>query len=88
MTEISYPSKTKFEPWRMWVVQGLLAVVFLVYGFRLFSLQVINGDEYIAKANENRISQISVPTQRGSSTIATATCWPATWPHSMWSSPG
>lgn len=65
MTEISYPSKTKFEPWRMWVVQGLLAVVFLVYGFRLFSLQVINGDEYIAKANENRISQISVPTQRG-----------------------
>jgi penicillin-binding protein 2 len=43
----------------------VLIVVFIYYAFRLFSLQIINGQQFVDQANDNRTDEISVPTNRG-----------------------
>lgn len=53
------------DPWRLRVVSILVLGLFVFYGYRLFSLQIIDGDSYLAQATENRTSRISVPAQRG-----------------------
>ena len=59
------PLKGSFEKWRMNIFFILLAGVFVFYAFRLFKLQVIDGDDYLAQADDNRTEEISEPTQRG-----------------------
>lgn len=54
-----------FDNWRYLVVYGLMAVVFGFFLFRLFSLQILDGEVYTAQADENRTTKISVPTSRG-----------------------
>lgn len=54
-----------FANWRLMIVLGLVAAVFLFFVVRLFSLQVINSQTFIDQANENRIKNVSEPTQRG-----------------------
>ena len=51
--------------WRYWALYAIIAIVMLVYISRLFSLQIINGPEYVSLADENRRSNINIPTQRG-----------------------
>ena len=53
------------ERWRFTAVFIVIGVVFLAYVIRLFSLQIINGAEYSAYAEENRVKEISTQTQRG-----------------------
>ncbi|TLM97628.1 hypothetical protein FDZ73_24725, partial [bacterium] len=65
MNTQSEPPKGFFDGWRYLVVYGLMAVVFGFFLFRLFSLQIIDGDVYAAQAEENRTTDISVPTSRG-----------------------
>ncbi|MBI9048380.1 MAG: penicillin-binding protein 2 [Anaerolineaceae bacterium] len=50
---------------RMRFLYIILGAIFLFYMIRLFSLQIIEGPDYLALAEENRISNISVATQRG-----------------------
>ncbi len=59
-------SKGHFERWRFYLLYAIIAVVFGFYGYRLFSLQIINGFKYVAQALDNRRVEISIPTQRGS----------------------
>ncbi len=56
---------SRFEPWRMAVLYALIGVIFAFYALRLFDLQILSGSDYQALAEENRISKISLPTQRG-----------------------
>jgi len=53
------------QVWRILVFGIAIAVVFLIYLGRLFSLQVLQSSEWVAQAEENRISKINLPTQRG-----------------------
>jgi penicillin-binding protein 2 len=53
------------ESWRMFVIYGLVISLFSYYAFRLFKLQVIDGANYVARAEENRTTQVSDVTQRG-----------------------
>ncbi len=53
------------DNWRMWVVYGLVAALFLFYAYRLFQLQVLNGASYVAQAQENRTTLINEPAARG-----------------------
>jgi penicillin-binding protein 2 len=53
------------DPWRLWVVYGLVIALFLFYAYRLFSLQIIQGPSFVARADENRMTQVSDTTQRG-----------------------
>jgi penicillin-binding protein 2 len=56
---------SQFESWRMYVVYALMVILFVFYTFRLFQLQILKGPDYVARADENRSSEISVQTQRG-----------------------
>jgi penicillin-binding protein 2 len=58
-------SKGKLTPTRMKILLWIMGSVFVLFMVRLFSLQVIQGPDYLALAEENRISNISVSTQRG-----------------------
>jgi penicillin-binding protein 2 len=58
-------STSGLEKWRFRVIYILLGVIFVFYLIRLFSLQVVQGPGYSAQALENRLKNVSVPTQRG-----------------------
>lgn len=53
------------QPWRIAVFIFVVAGVFLIYISRLFAYQILQGPEYAAIAEENRISEINTPAQRG-----------------------
>ncbi len=57
--------QNRVQKWRIIFVFGLMFIIFGFYLFRLFSLQVIQGKAFLEQANENRIREISEPTQRG-----------------------
>jgi len=51
--------------WRIIVFGIAIIGVFLIYLGRLFSLQILESADWVAQAEENRISEINLPTQRG-----------------------
>jgi penicillin-binding protein 2 len=51
--------------WRIIVFATAISLVFGVYIIKLFNLQILEGAEWVALAEENRISEISLPTLRG-----------------------
>lgn len=53
------------QTWRLLVFASLVGLVFFIYVFRLFNLQILQGPEWLELAEENRISEINLPTQRG-----------------------
>lgn len=59
------PVESFLEGWRLRVVSGLMLAVFLFYAFRLFSLQILDGETYRDLAEENRTTRISDPAPRG-----------------------
>jgi len=50
---------------RLWIVYGLIALVFILYLGRLFSLQILQGDDYQTRAVDNRTRDIPLSTTRG-----------------------
>ncbi len=55
----------RVKPWRIGIFIGLILLVFIIYLARLFNLQIIQGTEWIAQAEENRTKNINLPAQRG-----------------------
>jgi penicillin-binding protein 2 len=53
------------NPRRIYFVAVVFLAVFLVYAGRLFIYQVIEFDQWVALADENRTMQSSIPAQRG-----------------------
>jgi penicillin-binding protein 2 len=51
--------------WRIIIFGIAIIGVFLIYLGRLFSLQILESADWVAQAEENRISGINLPTQRG-----------------------
>jgi penicillin-binding protein 2 len=58
--------KNMVQTWRIVFLGGLLIVIFFIYVFRLYNLQVVEYSNWIAKSNENRTHQINLPSSRGS----------------------
>ena len=52
-------------PWRIWFFVIAVGLIFGVFLLRIFDYQILQGEEYKAFAEENRISEISLPTLRG-----------------------
>src|SRR3954451_11879821 len=50
---------------RVAVIGGIALVAFAVIFFRLWYLQVLSGDKYLAEANNNRVREIKVQAPRG-----------------------
>ena len=43
----------------------IIALVFLYYSAQLFNYQILDGETYVTRAEDNRTTIISIPTQRG-----------------------
>jgi len=57
--------RNELENWRILVFIGVLGLVFAVFFGRLFILQVIQTDDWIAKADENSSEEINIAALRG-----------------------
>lgn len=54
-----------FHPWRLIIVMVLVIGIFGYYVYKLFDYQIVQGAEYLERANDNRTLEVSIPTQRG-----------------------
>src|SRR5687767_14910934 len=59
------PPITPQLAWRVAVIGGFALVMFAIIFFRLWYLQILSGDKYLADANDNRIREIKVQAPRG-----------------------
>jgi len=53
------------EPWRILVFAAFVFFVFGIYTLRLYTLQVVQGETYVARAAENRTQEINIQAPRG-----------------------
>jgi penicillin-binding protein 2 len=61
-------SRSSRSPWRLRIILILMVTALLVFIYKLFSIQVIQGADNLSQADENRTTKISVQTQRGTIT--------------------
>ncbi|MBZ0289000.1 MAG: hypothetical protein K8I30_15385, partial [Anaerolineae bacterium] len=54
-----------FQGWRLTLFQAIMFGVFLVFSIRMYDLQVLRGQEFQDAADENRLSEIPLPADRG-----------------------
>ena len=59
------PTLTPQLAFRVAVVGGVALVMFAIIFFRLWYLQVLSGDNYVAAARENRVREIKIEAPRG-----------------------
>src|ERR671930_107068 len=59
------PTLTPQLALRVAIIGGIALVAFAVIFFRLWYLQVLSGDKYLAEANDNRVREIKVQAPRG-----------------------
>ena len=62
---ITKPKTRRGTALRVAVIGGIGLVLFAVLFFRLWSLQVATGDQYLAEANDNRTKEVTVRAPRG-----------------------
>jgi penicillin-binding protein 2 len=53
------------ESWRILILAIFISIIFGVFIAQLFNLQIIQQEIWVDEAEENRISEISIPTLRG-----------------------
>jgi len=58
-------SRRSFRPGRLQVFQIFVVVIFIILAGRLYQLQFIVNEQFIAQADENRFGQVSIPATRG-----------------------
>lgn len=54
-----------FQGWRLTFLQGVILAVFLLFSLRLYELQLLDPDDAIARADENRLSELPLAAPRG-----------------------
>jgi penicillin-binding protein 2 len=59
------PTLTPQLAFRVAVIGGVALVMFAIIFFRLWYLQVLSGDNYVAEARQNRVREIKVQAPRG-----------------------
>ena len=57
--------QAKVDKWRLIIFFLIFTAVAIFYVYKLFSLQIVQGQDFLEQANENRIKNISIATQRG-----------------------
>ena len=59
------PTLTPQLALRVAIIGGIALVAFAIIFFRLWYLQVLSGDKYLAEAHDNRVREIKVQAPRG-----------------------
>ena len=57
--------KNMVATWRIVVFGIILIIIFLIYVGRLYTLQIMQYSDWMAKANENRTHELNLPATRG-----------------------
>jgi penicillin-binding protein 2 len=65
MTHAPVPSQNKINNSRILSFAGIVGLIFFIFIIRLFTIQIINGDVWVAQAIENRLREISLAPTRG-----------------------
>ena len=66
MSSIAKPTnRPTLESWRLYAFIGAIGFMFLVFALRLFYLQVLEHNNWLRQAEENRTEQISLAPSRG-----------------------
>ena len=50
---------------RVAILGGFAIAMFAIIFFRLWFLQVLSGEQYVAQANDNRVRDVPIPAPRG-----------------------
>ena len=58
-------SRRHFDGWRLMLFYAIVLAIFAFYGLRLFTLQILRGAQYTARAEDNRTVTIHTQTTRG-----------------------
>lgn len=58
-------NKNTLEQWRILASTAVVVIVFFIYIAKLFNLQILEGSKWVALAEENRITELNIPTPRG-----------------------
>lgn len=54
-----------FQGWRLTFFQGVIFAVFLIFGLRMYQMQIVEGTDAQIAADENRFSELPIPADRG-----------------------
>lgn len=54
-----------FQSWRLTFFQAIIFAVFLVFGIRMYELQITRQDEFEILADDNRLNQLPIASRRG-----------------------
>ncbi len=54
-----------FQGWRLTFLQGVIFAVFLIFTLRMYQLQIVNNADAQLAADDNRLSQLPIPSDRG-----------------------
>lgn len=54
-----------FQGWRLTFFQGVIVAVLVIFAIRMYDLQILSSEPFVAEADENRLSQLPVPSNRG-----------------------
>jgi penicillin-binding protein 2 len=54
-----------FQGWRLTLFQGIIFAVFVIFGVRMYQLQIVQNELYQLAADENRLSILPVAATRG-----------------------
>ena len=53
------------QKFRGWILVGIILAIFLLFAIRLMQLQIVEGDNYLAKAQEGSVQTVTVDAARG-----------------------
>lgn len=53
------------DAWRLRLTYSLLVLIFGAFIFRLYQLQFVQGQDFLARATDNRLDRVSIPAPRG-----------------------
>ncbi len=64
----SQNTATNIDWWRSMIFIIIILGVYIIYIFRLFQLQIVEGEQWLVQAEENRVNEINLPALRGTIT--------------------
>lgn len=54
-----------FQGWRLTFFQGIIIAVFCIFSIRMYELQIVQYDEWVGLANDNRFTEFPIASDRG-----------------------
>lgn len=58
-------NRSAIETWRLTLTYLVISILFVIFVYRLYNLQILQNEDYIARANDNRFDRVSIQAPRG-----------------------